>query len=144
MMVEFHLCWLLIRSRELNIRHLFLESMLYISNGSRTGDSLIHEHVFSELHLTEKKGMQVHMFTSRPPCRMQLGNTKPYQLCWDDQDAIDLIHAWRTSCVPRPSSKEEGLGTRVKGGLGSEFQQNVTATTFAMKLEKFWKASDHI
>ena len=40
-----------------------LESMLYISNGSRTGNSLIHEHAFSEPHLTEKKGMQVQMFT---------------------------------------------------------------------------------
>ena len=70
MMVEFHLCWLLIRSRELN---LFLESMLYISNGSRTGDSLIHEHAFSEPHLTEKKGHAgPDVYTHRAGCSLAI------------------------------------------------------------------------
>ena len=67
-----------------------LESMLYISNGSRTGNSLIHEHAFSEPHLTEKKGHAgPDVYTHCAGCSLAIP-CRPHQLCWGNQDAIDL------------------------------------------------------
>ena len=55
--------------------------------------------------------------------------------CYRSQCMHEGLVAYRD---PRPKRRVSVRGWR---GLGSEFQQNVTSTTFAMKLEKFWKAS---